>query len=250
MRCSSCGKEMPAQDLAFCPYCGMKLETAAETEKSAANAGTAGVMDDKTRSAMMRDLLKAQQETNLYKRKELLLKLRGCYPDCFEVEQELLFIGNPRRNKKNAVDYFIIKCYLLDIYLHPGNFTDEIRSSCREEIFGDEQLARCAALSGKGEGYTEEYLKRLCGEYVSLFLQGSAEYGRGFFGLFRDRHPEQTLAVPVGTILANISADGQLSPEHRAMLSRCMYEAFSGTVNGKTLHLDAKLAEAGIPVYK
>ena len=243
MRCSACGKEMPASDLAFCPYCGKQLEKPAENSEP---EQAVSPMEEETHRQMMKDLLQARQQTNLFKRKDLLLALREKFPDCFEVEKELLKIGHPRASKKGAVDYFIIKCYLLEIYLHPDRFTDEVRSSCRQEIFGDEQLQKCMTLSGKGEGFLEEYTRHLCTDYVELFLQGSSEYGRSVFGLFKDRHPEQTLAKPVCYMLGNILSDEQMEEEQKHLLARSLYCAFSNLMGGKTVYLDAALSDAGI----
>ena len=71
MNCPKCGKEIIDTQARFCPYCAAGLGTGESAEI----------------------LAQADRETDLTRKRELLLEARRRFPDDFQVEKRLLFQG-------------------------------------------------------------------------------------------------------------------------------------------------------------
>ena len=80
MTCIKCGKEITGEGIAFCPYCGAKLETA--EKKPVSKEAEEWVQ-------------KALKVTSLPERKKILEQAKTACPDSTEIDWELLFIGTP-----------------------------------------------------------------------------------------------------------------------------------------------------------
>ena len=221
--CRQCGRTIETEGVAFCPYCGTKLEAAAPvTEIPEAEKW----------------LRKAAQMKSYPERREILLKgLKEC-PDSREIRWELLFTGEQEDKRRWTVDFSVIKCWVLEMYRKPGDFTEEKRNRMREKLFEDPELKECLEMFGDPAGKQREYLQRLCREYVELFLEGSNQVMGSFLGFHSDRNKDKKLAVPVAEMIKRVREDEKLSPDQREQLWKALYQGYAARNGGRTEYLD------------
>ncbi len=232
MRCVMCRRELPVTDAAFCPYCG----AAVQTEKRA-------VPDE------VKALLQAlDQQKDPVKKHEMLLEAETNYPDSLEIAQEILFLGRLYERSAKKLDYSVIKCYLLHMYLTPEAFSPERRAEMRKELFDHPHLRRCLALAEDETAFLRRYLNRLCTEFITIFLLSSTHYTKSFFGFRLDTRMGRVLAEPACTMLCAIRADEQLAMPNRAMLYDAFYRAFVIETGGESRWVDELLEKKGYPV--
>ncbi len=227
MICEKCGKTIEVEGVAFCPYCGSKLAT----EQAA----------DIRNEEAEKWVRKALASTSYPKRKEILLKGQQACPDSREIAWELLFIGKPEEKRPKAIDYSIIKSWILEIYWNPGSFSEERKDRLRAQLFDDPELVRTLQMFPDPEKKQREYLERLCKEYVELFLEGNNQVMGGIFGFRLERNKDKRIAVPVAQMIANIRADEKLLPEQREQLWKILYQAYGVRTGGKMEYLDEAL---------
>ena len=227
MICEKCGKTIEVEGVAFCPYCGSKLAVNNPPEER--------------NEAAERWIREAQATTSYPKRKEILLKGQQACPDSREIAWELLFIGKPEEKRPKAIDYSIIKSWILEIYWNPGSFSEERKDRFRAQLFDDPELVRTLQMFPDPEKKQREYLERLCKEYVELFLEGNNQVMGGIFGFRLERNKDKRIAVPVAQMIANIRADEKLLPEQREQLWKILYQAYGVRTGGKMEYLDELL---------
>ena len=226
--CTRCGKKVEGEGLAFCPYCGEKLPAAEKEIKPA-------VRNEEAEKWVQ----KALGRTSFPERKKILLQGLAACPDSREIAWELLFIGEEEPRKRGGnIDFSIIKCWILEIYRTPGDFSAERTDRMRAELFDSPQLKKCLAQFGDPEGKQQEYLLRLCREYVEIFLEGNSRVMGSFFGFRFEGNREKKLAAPLAEMIGRIRKDEKLLPEQREQLWKTLYRAFSERVSGKTEYLD------------
>ena len=209
--CRQCGRTIETEGVAFCPYCGTKLEAAAPvTETPEAEKW----------------LRKAAQMKSYPERREILLKgLKEC-PDSREIRWELLFTGEQEDKRRWTVDFSVIKCWVLEMYRKPGDFTEEKRNRMREKLFEDPELKECLEMFGDPAGKQREYLQRLMGS---------------FLGFHSDRNKDKKLAVPVAEMIKRVREDEKLSPDQREQLWKALYQGYAARNGGRTEYLDERL---------
>ena len=223
--CGQCGKTVEGDGVAFCPYCGAKLpETAEKAEPVNPEAE--------------KWIRKALAVTSYPERKKILLKGLEACPGDRELEWELLFVGEKGRQRGQVFDFSIIKSWVLEIYRQPGIFSADRRNSMREQLFDAPQLKACLDKFENPEKKQQEYLDRLCREYIELFLEGNNQIMGNIFGFRIDRNKEKKLAAPVGEMIARIKADEKLSPQQREQLWKTLYQAYGARMDGKMEYLD------------
>jgi len=223
--CPKCHKAISAaESAAFCPFCGEKLPAAGP------------------------DLSGALSEQNPVKKHEKLLALRAQYPESLEVAEELLMLGRLYDRGKRGVDFSIIKCYVLNIYLEPETIRREKRGELRREIFHHPDLELCLSLCEDEEVFLRRYLTRLSEEFVRLFLKGSTRYMHTIFGFTNTGKAPKYLAQPAAVMLRAMHGDEDLTPAQRALLTQAFYAAFARQMNGETQALDELLQKCGITV--
>lgn len=230
--CPHCKNELtPQSGAVFCPFCGAAL-TATGQEPPAVLALITRIKDMKDVCEKHRLLLHAQDE----------------HPESLAIAQELLFMGRlHERNSKN-IDFSVIKCHLLKMYLDPKDFSPEQQAVMRQELFHHPQLLRCQTLSADPDAYCRQYLLRLCREFIQLFLRGDSRYMRRFFGIGIDSMAPKLLAAPLASMLTNIYKDTQLLPRQQEMLYHQLYQAFLREMAGDTKYLDERLQQMGFPI--
>ena len=111
----------------------------------------------------------------------------------------------------------------------------------RTQLFDAPELVRILNRFERPAEKQQEYLQRLCREYVELFLEGSNLVMGNIFGFRIERNKEKKLAVPVAEMIANIRADEKLLPDQREQLWKAMYEAYGARTGGKTAYLDESI---------
>ena len=224
--CRQCGRTIETEGVAFCPYCGTKLEAATHVTQTPE--------DEKW-------LRKAALVKSYPERREILLKGRKECPDSREIRWELLFTGEQEDKRRWTIDFSVIKCWVLEMYRKPGDFTEEKRNRMREKLFEDPELKECLEMYGDPEGKQREYLQRLSREYVELFLEGSNEVMGSFLGFHSDRNKDKKLAVPVAEMIKRVREDEKLSTDQREQLWKALYQGYAARNGGRTEYLDERL---------
>ena len=224
--CRQCGRTIETEGVAFCPYCGTKLEAATHVTETPEEE---------------KWLRKAAQVKSYPERREILLKGRKECPDSREIRWELLFTGEQEDKRRWTVDFSVIKCWVLEMYRKPGDFTEEKRNRMREKLFEEPELKECLEMYGDPEGKQREYLQRLSREYVELFLEGSNEVMGSFLGFHSDRNKDKKLAVPVAEMIKRVREDEKLSTNQREQLWKALYQGYAARNGGRTEYLDERL---------
>ena len=232
MQCMVCHRELPVSDAAFCPYCGAALQT----EKRPVPDGV---------KTLLREL---EKQKNPVKKHEMLTEAEKKYPDSLEVAEEVLFLGRLYERSPKKLDYSVIKCYLLHMYLTTEQFSAERREAMRRELFSHPHLLRCLSLAQDATVFLRHYLSRLCSEFVTIFLMSSTYYTKSLFGFRLDSRMGRVLAEPACTMLCAIHADEQLEEAHRTLLYDAFYRAFVTETGGESRWVDELLEKKGFPV--
>lgn len=225
--CPVCRKALPVEGAAFCPFCGAPL-TAAETPLTA---------------AAQKALDAAEKTDDPVKKYKLLTAAREGCPDCLALEREILHLGKLHLRDTRRPTYDIIKCYLLQVYLTPAEFSADRRSAMRAELFEDEQLKRCQSLAADEDAFTRDYLERLSTEFIHLFLEGSNQYMHRVFGFTMAKNTAKLLAPPAAAMLKQMELDKALTSRQRAMLMNAFYRAFARQMDNRTEFLRETLQE-------
>ena len=212
--CTRCHKPIGAADAAFCPFCGEKLQITGP------------------------DLSAVLQEADPVKKHNQLLALREQYPESLEVAQEILHLGRLYERGKKGMDFSVIKCFMLNIYLEPDTLKKNKREELRHEIFHHPDLDACLALAEDKEAFLSRYLQRLSEEFIRLFLQGSSRYMHQIFGFVNNAKAPKYLAAPAATMLLNMQRDAALDEHQRTLLTRAFYAAFACRLDDETKYLD------------
>lgn len=236
--CPQCGKSLETlAGAAFCPFCGGSVTSEAHSAEHEPEA-------------VRRLLEQLEKMSDPRKKHELLLAAEKEYPQSLSVAQELLFLGRLYERGGKNVDFSIIKCYLYNLYLDPGQFTEKRQNELRTELLSHPLLLKCLALCEDQDAFMRLYLLRLSGEFIRLFLHGDSRYMRRLFGFaLPDSRAPKMLAGPVASMLLTMSKDEMLSLEQRDMLMQTLYQAFSKEMAGETTWLDEKLQKAGVTIF-
>ena len=227
--CANCRKSIEGKGVLFCPYCGEKLPAKMTTVKESRN------------EEAEKWIRKALDVHSYPERKKILQQGLDVCPDSREIAWELLFVGEEPPKRVRGIDYSIIKSWILEIYLKPGEFSEEKRNAMRAQLFDDPKLKACLNRFENPEDKQKEYIQRLCREYVELFLEGSNMVMGNIFGFHIERNKDKRLAVPVAEMIGRIRNDEKLSPEQREQLWKAMYQGYASRTQGKTEYLDERL---------
>ena len=208
MICRQCGKEITGEGIAFCPFCCAKI-VAAE------NAQTSAEAEEWVRKAL--------KIASLPERKKILDQAKQACPDAPEIDWELLFIGTPNpKPKRGRMDFSIIKSWLLQIYRNPGEFSAEERNAMRHELFEGEKLRAILAASADPEAKMQEYLNRLCREYIEIFLKEDNRLMGNIFGFRLGKNRMKPVEDAVNGMIRLMEADEKLSEDRRSALTEAM----------------------------
>ena len=230
--CPTCGKNVAqAEGAAFCPYCGGALAKAVQPPEADA----------------VRALLdQAAAMENPKKKHALLAQAMERHPDSLAIAEELLFLGRLYERSARQLDFSVIKSYLLMLYLEPETLTPEEIATMRASIFTHPDLARCLRLAADPNAFLDQYLTKLCTQFIELFLRGSSRYMRRFFGMGLESRAPKYLAAPAGYMLAAMQQDAQLTQEQRMLLMRAFHKAFATQLGGDTQWLAQEMQTRGV----
>ena len=148
--CPRCHKEVPAADAVFCPFCGAPVSHKPHT------------VPDEVKKA----LAKADKTEDPQKKFAILTEAEKQYPDSLEIAEELLFLGRLHERSPRKIDFSVIKCFLLHMYLTPEDFSEEKKGEMRQEIFHHPQLMKCLSLAADADIYMRRYLEKLSAAFV------------------------------------------------------------------------------------
>ena len=222
--CPKCHKTITAADsAAFCPYCGEKLPV--------------------QESGL--DLSLVHGESDPVKKHEMLEKLLAENPDSLEVAEEILYLGKLYLRGQKGLDFSVIKCYVLNVYLEPDEMKKDRREALRREIFSHPDLDRCLRLTQNKDAFLRRYLQHISGEFIDLFLKGSTRHMRSFFGFVNQSKAPKYLAAPVVKMMLNMQRDETLTQEQRQLLMQSLYAAFASKL-GDTQSLDEQMKTYGV----
>jgi uncharacterized Zn finger protein (UPF0148 family) len=231
-QCPGCGKTISVETgAAFCPFCGAILQ------KTGA---------DSDRDAVREALKQAEAQPDPKKRYALLTRAQQEYPDNLAVAEELLLLGRLHERDPRKLDFSVIKSYLLNAYLEPQLYTPEQSAAMRRELFEHPDLERCLALAEDRNAFLSHYLTRLSNQFIELFLKGSSQYMRRFFGFGLDSRAPKLLSYPAARMLKAMRGDPLFSEEQRLLLARAFYRSFSAQMGEDTQWLDKAMAEQGV----
>lgn len=223
-QCPHCNALISENKAAFCPFCGQSL----------------GLQATQTVDIKVKEMLeKANQCSVIFDRAKVLKEADTLYPDRFDINWEILFLGDiPEKGKANG--FLAIKSYLLQMYLEPREFKKQLIPELRQKLFDPPQLRKCEELCSDPL-LKSKYFDRLCEEFIQLFLMGSSRYMNTVFGFRIERKPEKHLALPLYRMIENIRNDSDTNADDRKMLEICLYNAFKRLTGGNTGYLDNML---------
>ena len=230
--CPQCGRTLTVDAAAaFCPFCGGALTGDAPAQESA---------------AVREALQAAERELDPQRKHALLTRAQAEHPESLAIAEELLHLGRLQERSARAVDFTVIKSYLLNLYLEPQSLTPEQYAAMHRELFDHPDLQRCLALSADRAAFLNRYLTRLSTQFVELFLRGSSHYMRRFFGFAMESRAPKLLASPAARMLAAMRDDPDLTAEQRSLLMHAFYTAFSTQMSGETQWLMEAMAQLGV----
>ena len=231
-QCPVCHRDVAIEDAAFCLFCGAELDKKKHV-----------VPEEVKRLLAEADRLKDPVEKH-----RLLAQAEKDFPGSLEIAQEVLFLGRLHERSSKKLDYSVIKCYLWHMYLTPEAFSAETQNAMRTELVAHPQLQRCLQLAADPDAFMRRYLRRLAGEFVTVFLLGSTHYTKSFFGFRLDTRMGRVLAEPAAQMLGRIHEDEQLEARHRLLFYDALYRAFVTETGGESRWVDALLEKKGYPV--
>jgi hypothetical protein len=224
--CPKCHKPIgAAEEAAFCPFCGERLVKEEGPDLSAALA-----QDDPV------------------KKHDMLLALREQYPESLAVAEQILYMGRLYERSKKGLDFSVIKCYVLNVYLEPKSMKPDQREELRREIFHHPDLDACLKLTEDPEVFLRCYLERLSEDFTHLFLKGSSLYMHAFFGYVNERKAPKNLAAPAAGMLMAMRQDETLTGKQRTLLMQSFYRGFAHQMDGQTQYLDELLNQYNLTI--
>lgn len=213
--CSNCQQKLILNENLhaniFCNYCGSKLSL---------------------------DLKQLEEEQKLAKKIEEILQdrdpvrihyalqdLEKKFPNNLAIQRALLLQGRLHERNPKKLDYSVIHCYLLQVFLEPESLTKEQTNAFLQELTSGERLLTCLSLSPDKNQFLQDYYEEMSGRFIDLFLLGSSKYMRAFFGLSMSRNPAKTLASPVAKMIENIWDTHPLA-DYRFVLAKALFQSF------------------------
>ena len=207
IRCPKCGKIFPLDGDAprFCSACGAALQTESGDKQALLNA--------------------ADAETDALLRREKLLAAREAWPDDYEIERRILYIGR-LYERGGRPDFYRIPFWPLRALEKPREFSAKERKRMMEAFFENPELARVCVLASDEAAFWRDYFDEMAAQYVDLFIK-CASANSLFLGF--KRRPNDVMkrsAACAADMLHNIEA-GDLVPEaHRQALEASLWRGF------------------------
>ncbi len=215
----------------LCPGCGASLSpkrhgAALLLEHATLETPPAPAPEPTEKPEVEALLQQAQQEKRPERAHKLLLKALEADPDSFAANRALLYHGKLYECLKRPGDYSLIKCYLLNLFEEPHQYSSLESAKIVEELFRDPLLRRTRELSGDPAAFDSAYLLHLSREYVRIFLHGRSGIGRGMLGFPRSADTVQSLVKDItDRMCANIIVNDQLTEAQQDALCAALDHA-------------------------
>lgn len=186
-------------------------------------------------------LFLAETQADPVVRHAALTRAEMLAPDNLDIQRALLLLGRLHERSPRAMDFSVIKSYLLHAFEHPEEHPpQEVRQMARE-LFDDRRLLRCLELAPDREAFLRSYLEELSREYMRVFVAADNRHIPRVFGISFKGSLAKYLAAPAKDILSNILSSPYLDEEEARVLARAFYRAFFEHAGGETGELDSKL---------
>ncbi|MBR6009168.1 MAG: zinc ribbon domain-containing protein [Clostridia bacterium] len=203
MNCPACGKEIIDTQARFCPYCATRLDP----------GGSAEILG------------RADGESDLTNKWALLLEARSRFPDDFQVEKRLLFLGR-LGEKGGKPDFYRIPYWPLTALERPGDYSGRDRAKMLESFFGNPEIGRVAAMSGDPEAFEKEYFEEMGFRYVEVFMK-EANSNRYFLGFRRsDRDVKYRCRGSLDAMIKNLRTSKDVPDRYRALTEEALEKGF------------------------
>lgn len=204
MNCPACSRAIIDTGARFCPYCARPLDPGESAEM----------------------LARADRETDLTKKRELLLEARERFPDDFEVEKRLLFLGR-LGEKGGKADFYRIPYWPLMALERPGEFSARERAQMLDSFFGNPEIGRVAAMSGDPDAFEKEYFGEMGFRYVEVFLKesNSNKYFQGFRRSERDVRCR--CRESLDRMVKNLRTSADVPETYRALMEEALEKGFA-----------------------
>lgn len=186
-------------------------------------------------------LAQAKNSRDPKAQREYLLRAEAYAPQCLAVQEELLLLGNLWQRDGRRPNPALIKCHLLHAFEHPENYDEETQRHMARELFDHPQAQKCLALAENKAAFLEDYLGRLCAQYVEIFILGQREHVPGLLGYAIPRRLPRYWARPMGDLIRNVFLCPFLSIAEQQMLAKAFYRACYRCLGGDTKALDGAL---------
>lgn len=219
--CAHCGGTFqvePDRPPAFCPFCGMALESAA-------------VRSPSDLEAALRKAKKPKDKFNL------IMEALAKNPDDFEANEALLYHGRVHetlsRLSHGKLDFSTIPCHLLAVLERPEDYTDAETGAKFEELLRGPQLQKTMRLAENPEAFFVGYLRRMALDYINLFIQGDSRNTKMAFGFGRSQaSAAKACARPVQRMLENLRTAPQVDDKTRDILRRAIVDGYGSVFAG------------------
>ena len=163
---------------------------------------------------------------------EALSQAETLAPDNLEVQHRLLLHGRLHERNPKKPDFHVIKCYLLDAFLHPQTHPDEQRQQMARELFDHPRLVRCLALAPDGQAFLASYLLILAQDYLRIFVLPDSRYLPRLLGLPIGGNKAGQLARPVSAMIKEVFASPFLNQAEKDLLAQAQYKAYLQAAQG------------------
>lgn len=230
MLCPHCGGELSADaENLICPHCASNLRRVPDGKAFRLIRVREISPEEEAARAALRKALAIEAPD---KRRKALLDAEASFPDCFDIQVELLHLGRLGENSKAKLDYHIIKSYLLHAFEEPEQ--EPQRDAMLRELVDDPRLTRCRQLAEDEPAFVQAYLKRLCKEYLTIFLKGNNSKNGRLMG-FQIVRLEKALAPAAARMRREMERWD--APAGFETLPRLLTEAFAEEI-GSTVWLE------------
>lgn len=147
------------------------------------------------------------------------------YPGNLAIHRALLLQGRLHERNPKKLDYSVIHCYLLQVFLEPETLSREQKRSFLQELIQGENLSTCLHLCPDKNEFLQNYYEEISNRFIDLFLLGSSKYMKSFFGLSMSRNPAKTLANPIAKMILNIWDTDALG-DFRFVIAKALFQTF------------------------
>lgn len=222
--CTNCNKINQLEDgldHIYCKYCGQKII----------------LKDDKIQLKSILDKLIADKDPVYIHQR--LMELDKEYPDNLDIKRAILFQGRLHERSPKHLDFSVIHCYLLNVFLERETEKGQ-KNKFMQELMHGTNLNECLRLTDNKNLFLQEYYVDLSKKYIELFLMGSSKYMRQFFGLSFSKNPAKTLAVPCTKLIKNILSEEAMQ-DYRFVLAKSFYIAFGKKFGNDYSYLNEEL---------